>query len=153
MLIGHLFLIHTFSKTSKMASIIPILRMRKLTCPMSPSQPWGSWQFCPGLTLLYAPNKTGNKRHFIFYPSSQPGPVHQVHRESSVNVCGQTIVMRTMIKLKEPADEGVEKEDLRSKGGDPQETSNKTQQGELFAFAMSHLIYQSSGPRGARDQI
>lgn len=61
MLIGHLFLIHTFSKTSKMASIIPILQMWKLTCPMSPSQPWGSWDFSPGLTLLYTPNERGNQ--------------------------------------------------------------------------------------------
>lgn len=67
------------------------------------------------------------KRCLIFHPSSQPGPVHQVHRECSANVCGQKIVMRRMVKLKERAEEGVEKEDLRSKGSDPQETSNKTQ--------------------------
>ena len=59
--------------------------------------------------------------------------------------------MRIMVKLGAAMDKGVDKEDLRGQRGDPRETLNGTQVGELLAFSKSHLIYRYSVLGGARE--
>lgn len=85
---GH-FLFRPFSKINKVAILIPILQMRRLTYPVSPQANHGGTGIgAQALTLLYIP-RTQATRGTPYYTPSPQSSVHHVHRKCSVNVCGQ----------------------------------------------------------------
>ena len=143
-LIGYLLSFPPFLKINKMTITIPISQMRRLTCPLFPSQSWWSWDLNPGLTLLYTPMRQAVKRHPVFHPFIPAGSgTSYAQKVFSKQIWTKTMVTRIMVKLGASVDKGVEKEDLWGQKGDPKETSNKTQGEGLFAFSRSPLIHQS----------
>lgn len=140
---GHLFLFRPFSKINKMAIIIPILQMRRLTCPVSPSQSWWDWNLGPGLTLLYIP-RTHAMRGTLYYT---PSPQSTTCTGSAQSTCvDKDNGDQDNGEVGASADKGVESEDLEVQRGDPKETPSKTPGRELFAFSRSRLAHWSSRP-------